>query len=66
MNAIILPGFHHHPICAAANITHLAYANDFLLFARGDESTITLIVDYLKIFVEIDGLWANPPKYSRG
>lgn len=31
---------HHHPKCAEIEITHLAYADDLLLFVRGDTSSV--------------------------
>ncbi|XP_074574050.1 uncharacterized protein LOC141830508 [Curcuma longa] len=58
------PGFHFHPMCADTEITHLAYADDLLLFARGDESTIAMIADCLQDFGDMAGLRANPLKSS--
>lgn len=46
-------------MCEVVGITHLAYVDDLLLFARGDESTITLMVDYLKDFGDVVGLRPN-------
>lgn len=46
-------------MCAAVGITHLAYLDDLLLFAKGVESTITLMADYLKDFVDVSGSRLN-------
>lgn len=51
-------------MCADTEITHLAYADDLLLFARGDESTIAMIADCLQDFGDMAGLRANPLKSS--
>ena len=51
-------------MCADTEITHLAYADDLLLFARGDESTIAMIADCLQHFGDMAGLRANPLKSS--
>lgn len=56
------PGFHYHPMCADIEITHLTYADDLLLFARGDESTIALIANCLRDFGDTASLKGNPLK----
>lgn len=52
-------GFHFDPMCATAGITHLAYTDDLLLFAREDESTITLMADCQKGFGDVARLRPN-------
>lgn len=58
------PTFHFHPMCTGTNITHLAYEDDLLLFARVDDPTITLIADYLVDFRGMEELHRNLSKSS--
>lgn len=57
--AIMSREFHYHPMCAGTSITHLAYADDLLLFAQADESTINLIAGCLRDFGMMVGLHPN-------
>ncbi|GFY93866.1 hypothetical protein Acr_09g0003120 [Actinidia rufa] len=70
------PDFNFHPKCSAVNLTHLAFADDLILFARGShrnpqvaerksaqaESCDGLIFDCLKNFGECSGLCISPNK----
>lgn len=47
---LMQPNFNFHPKCVGTIITHLAYGDDLLLFARVDESTITLIKNCIEEF----------------
>lgn len=51
--------FHHHPRCAKLGITHLCFANDLLLFARGDLSYVTVLNRCFTQFSKASGLQAN-------
>lgn len=51
-------------MCVGTDITHLMYVNYLLLFARADESTITLIKDCIEEFGSIAGLQPNLKKSS--
>ena len=55
-------GFRYHPKCAAQGITHLAFADDVLLLARGDLSSVSCIMQQLTIFGRTSGLHINPQK----
>lgn len=46
-------------MCARVGITHLAYVDDLILFARMDESTITLIANCITEFESIMRLQPN-------
>ncbi|CAH9085418.1 unnamed protein product [Cuscuta europaea] len=54
--------FNHHPLCGSLGITHLAYADDLMLFSRGDKYSIGVLVDALKEFGEVSGLRVNHNK----
>ncbi|XP_019241615.1 PREDICTED: uncharacterized protein LOC109221601 [Nicotiana attenuata] len=56
--------FRFHPRCAKLGITHLSYADDLLLFARGDLSSISHIHGCFSHFSQVSGLQANLRKSS--
>ncbi|GFZ11073.1 hypothetical protein Acr_22g0004710 [Actinidia rufa] len=56
------PDFNFHPKCAALNICHLAFADDLILFTRGDVISVSLIMDCLKKFGECSGLHISDTK----
>ncbi|CAH9079933.1 unnamed protein product, partial [Cuscuta epithymum] len=54
--------FNFHPQCSSLGITHLAYADDLMLFSRGDTFSIRILVDALKEFGDVSGLRVNHDK----
>ncbi|GFS33342.1 hypothetical protein Acr_00g0027830 [Actinidia rufa] len=54
--------FNFHPNCLDLNITHLAFADDLILFARGDVPSVKLSMDCLSQFGDISGLLINTNK----
>ncbi|CAH9084953.1 unnamed protein product [Cuscuta europaea] len=54
--------FNHHPLCGSLCITHLAYADDLMLFSRGDKYSIGILVEALKEFGDVSGLRVNHNK----
>lgn len=50
--------FNFHPKCNKLKVSHLAFADDLMLFARGDEPSICIIMDCLRDFEEKSGLKA--------
>ena len=54
--------FNFHPKCSDVNITHLAFADDLILFAMGDSTSISLSIECLKNFGEFYGLYINAVK----
>lgn len=52
-------GFKHHPKCALLNITHLAYADDMLLFSRREMDCVRKMMKCQDEFGRTAGLRAN-------
>ncbi|WMV30837.1 hypothetical protein MTR67_024222 [Solanum verrucosum] len=58
------PNFAHHPRCAKLGITHLSFADDLLLSAKGDLPSVTAIQQVFNRFFASSGLQANLDKSS--
>lgn len=56
--------FNFHPGCEPLGITHLAYADDMMLFSRGDPPSVRILWDALSTFRDTSGLSVNPQKSS--
>lgn len=56
------PLFEFHPRCGALNITHLAHADDLLLFSKGNVSSVAMIMNCLNRFGVSVGLRVNAVK----
>ncbi|GFS35677.1 hypothetical protein Acr_00g0041410 [Actinidia rufa] len=56
------PDFKHHLKCAELAISHLAFADDLILFSRGDTLSVGLVVEGLKNFGCCSGLSINASK----
>jgi hypothetical protein len=54
--------FNYHPKCKPNEITHLAFADDLILFARGDIPSIELLMERLQDFGASSGLQASLSK----
>lgn len=54
--------FQFHPRCKKANHTHLAFADDIIIFTRGHTSSVTLVKNVLSEFELVSGLQINPTK----
>lgn len=57
-------GFHYHPRCKRLRLTHVCFADDLLLFTRGDLTSVQQLVTILDIFALTSGLKANQRKSS--
>ncbi|XP_019265554.1 PREDICTED: uncharacterized protein LOC109243113 [Nicotiana attenuata] len=51
-----------HPRCGKLNITHLSFADDLLMFARGDSKSVQTLHTCFKQFSAASGLLANLTK----
>ena len=56
--------FNYHPKCSQLKITHLAFADDLMLMARGDAISVGILMDCLNDFGDVSGLRANVSKSS--
>ncbi|XP_075111508.1 uncharacterized protein LOC142181830 [Nicotiana tabacum] len=54
--------FKYHPNCAKVNLVHLGFADDLLLFCRGDIQSVKEMHQQFKTFSEASGLTANQNK----
>ncbi|XP_047978531.1 uncharacterized protein LOC125220400 [Salvia hispanica] len=55
-------GFNFHPGCARLGITHLAFADDLMLFGRGDNYSMQVLADAIEEFSACSGLEVNQAK----
>ncbi|XP_019237355.1 PREDICTED: uncharacterized protein LOC109217549 [Nicotiana attenuata] len=51
-----------HPRCGKLNIRHLSFADDLLMFARGDSKSVTTLHAFFMKFSAASGLLANSNK----
>ncbi|KAH0768980.1 hypothetical protein KY290_012961 [Solanum tuberosum] len=62
-------GFKFHPRCAKLIITHLSFADDLIMFSRGDMKSVAALQECFMQFSNASGLKANLGKscaYFRG
>lgn len=58
------PDFNFHPRCAKLNIIQLGFADDLLLFCRGDVLSAQMVFECFQKFSLASGLMANQGKSS--
>ncbi|XP_058783490.1 uncharacterized protein LOC131658182 [Vicia villosa] len=56
------PEFHHHAQCKKLSLTNLIFADDVLLFCRGDSRSVELMKGAFNTFTNSTGLRANASK----
>lgn len=54
--------FRQNPNCVSLNITHLIFADDLLLFAKGNMSSVKILLDKFDLFSCTSGLIPNKSK----
>ncbi|XP_074300688.1 uncharacterized protein LOC141631986 [Silene latifolia] len=52
----------YHPKCSKLNLNHLIFADDLMIFVRGDVPSIVAVKDSLVKFASLSGLHANVDK----
>lgn len=57
--------FNYHPKCGLLKITHLAFEDDLMLFARGDAISVEILMNCPDKFGFTSGLKINTLKSSR-
>ncbi|XP_060195279.1 uncharacterized protein LOC132624530 [Lycium barbarum] len=58
------PNFNYHPKCERMHLVHLGFADDLLLFCRGDKLSVQMIYECFTRFSSISGLIVNISKSS--
>ncbi|KAK4739869.1 hypothetical protein R3W88_003566 [Solanum pinnatisectum] len=58
------PQFNYHLKCARLNLIQLGFADDLLLFCRGDAISIQMLFEQFQCFSKASGLIANLTKSS--
>lgn len=48
--------FNFHPKCGHLQISHLAFANDLMLMARGDSLSVKILMECLRNFATCSGI----------
>ncbi|XP_074283241.1 uncharacterized protein LOC141607791 [Silene latifolia] len=54
--------FHYHPLCKNLKLTHLMFADDLLMFCKGDAPSILLLMKAFTSFSNASGLKMNNTK----
>ncbi|XP_074315609.1 uncharacterized protein LOC141651814 [Silene latifolia] len=54
--------FRFHPLCKSLKLTHLLFADELLMFSKGDVKSIMLILQVLATFSATSGLKVNASK----
>ncbi|XP_074265679.1 uncharacterized protein LOC141588123 [Silene latifolia] len=56
--------FKYHPLCASLKLSHLMFADDLLLFSKGDVGFIMVLLRAFATFSKASGLLMSPSKNS--
>ncbi|KAL0307204.1 UNVERIFIED_CONTAM: putative mitochondrial protein [Sesamum radiatum] len=56
--------FNFHPKCEKLKITHLLFADDLMMFSRGDLPSVHILMECLQEFRDVSGLAVNTSKSS--
>ena len=59
---VLHPRFDFHPKCKAINLSHLCFADDIFLFAKGNMTSVQITMDELAKFEAFSGMQVNKKK----
>lgn len=51
-----------HPRCQSLKLNHLCFADDLILFCKGDYASVLMMLQGLRLFADSTGLVASPQK----
>lgn len=57
-----LPDFYMYPMCKKLRLTHLIFADDLILFCKGEVGSVKRVVEALTHFSKVSRLVANMDK----
>lgn len=57
-----LNDFRYHPMCKASKLTHLIFADDLMLFCKGNLASVSRVMEAIQHFSDTTGLVANLEK----
>ena len=60
--AVLHPRFDFHPKCKAIILSHLCFADNIFLFAKGNATSVQITMDELAKFETFSGLQVNKQK----
>ncbi|XP_049406369.1 uncharacterized protein LOC125870045 [Solanum stenotomum] len=63
-NMSMLPDFKYHPMCKKVQLTHLIFADDLMIFCKGNLASVSRVMEALAHFSAATGLEANMEKSS--
>ncbi|XP_074297198.1 uncharacterized protein LOC141627896 [Silene latifolia] len=69
LNGEKMQNFRFHPLCKRIGLTHLCFADDLILFCKGDRASIELMINAFHFFSKASGLKLNKEKsnfYANG
>ena len=59
---VLHPRFDFHPKCKAINLSHLCFADDIFLFAKGNATSVQITMEELAKFEAFSGMQVNKQK----
>lgn len=57
-----LADFVYHPMCETTKLTHLAFADDLMIFYKDTNTIVSRVKEVLEHFSNVTGLAANKDK----
>ena len=60
--AALYPRFDFHPKCKGINLSHICFADDISIFAKGNETSVEVIMDEMAKFETFSGMQVNKQK----